>query len=70
MEGLLGFVSLVVIVAFCGAILMIPIGWVMNVYDLLVNCDFASPYKAEVLRGIGVFVAPLGGILGWINIGK
>ncbi len=42
------------------------VGWVMNVVKL-VGCDFAEPWKEEILRGIGLFVAPLGCIFGWLN---
>ena len=34
-----------------------------------VKCDFASPYKAEVLYGIGIPTG-LNTILGYINLGK
>lgn len=42
------------------------VGWIMNVVKF-VQCDFAEPYKEEVIRGIAIFVAPIGGILGWFN---
>lgn len=43
------------------------IGWVWNVVDF-VNLDFEAPYKAEIIRGAGVVVAPVGGVLGYIRI--
>jgi hypothetical protein len=42
-------------------------GWVKNIYRLA-QTDFQAPYKAEVLRGIGIFVPPMGAIEGYINI--
>jgi hypothetical protein len=39
-------------------------GWVMNIV-YLIGCDFDPSYKAEILRGLGIFVAPLGIILGY-----
>jgi len=41
------------------------IGWCMNVYKIT-QLDFESPYKAEVLRGIGV-IPPVGAIEGWMT---
>jgi len=32
-------------------------------------CDFASPYKAEIIYGIGLFTG-LGSLYGWFNFGK
>jgi hypothetical protein len=56
------FVLLCTVVVFLGAV-----GWVMNMVAF-VQCDFQAPYKAEVLRGLGVFVPPVGVIEGWITI--
>lgn len=42
------------------------IGWVKNIV-LLTKLDFKAPYKAEVIRGIGLF--PLvGAVTGYITI--
>lgn len=43
------------------------LGWIMNVVQLI-QCDFASPYKAEVLRIIGILIPPIGSVLGYIPI--
>lgn len=43
------------------------IGYGKNIYNLT-QCDFNAPYKAEVLRIIGIPVAPVGAILGYIKI--
>lgn len=43
-------------------------GWIQNVYKLT-QCDFASPYKAEVVHLVGL-VPVVGAITGWINVGK
>ena len=42
------------------------IGWFVNIYKFA-TLDFEAPYKAEILRGIGIPVAPLGGVLAFIN---
>ncbi len=47
------------------AVAIIGIGWVMNIIKL-VSCDWIISGE-EVLRIIGIFVAPIGGILGWIG---
>jgi hypothetical protein len=43
-------------------------GWSVNLAKL-VNCDFKTPYKAEVIRTIGL-IPPIGMIVGWIDLGK
>ena len=43
------------------------IGWVLNVVKL-VESDFEAPYKNEVIRTVGTFVPPIGGIAGWVDI--
>lgn len=40
------------------------VGWVMNIIDL-VGMSFAGNEGLFVLRVIGIFVAPLGGVLGY-----
>jgi len=46
--------------------LVIAIGWSVNLYKL-VTCDFEAPYKAEIIRGIGL-IPPVGAIVGWMDI--
>tara|TARA_R110000851_G_scaffold313298_1_gene474845 strand:- start:38 stop:217 length:180 start_codon:yes stop_codon:yes gene_type:complete len=43
-------------------------GWVKNIIKLS-ECDFEAPYKAEVIRVIGV-IPPVGAVVGWIDLGK
>ena len=43
-------------------------GWGINVYKMT-QLDFASPYKAEVIRGVGLFPI-FGAIIGYITIGE
>ena len=42
------------------------IGYAMNIYKL-VKCDFKAPYKAEIIRGIGI-VTGTGVVIGYISI--
>ncbi len=58
----------------CGVLLVICIpiacftGIGLNIYKLT-QCDFKAPYKAEIIRGIGVFPAvPLGIVAGYLHI--
>ncbi len=53
-----GAISMLVLFA------LIAYGWIINIV-YLVRCDFDPIGKDEIIRGIGVFVAPLGVILGW-----
>lgn len=55
-------------IAFCIAISVACIyGWIANVI-YFANCDFEKPYKAEVIRGFGIVVAPVGVVAGYIDI--
>ena len=40
-------------------------GWVMNLVEI-VNYDFAAITGMIILRIAGIFIAPLGAVLGWI----
>jgi len=40
--------------------------WVVNIYKFA-TLDFETPYKAEILRGVGIPVAPLGIVLAFIE---
>lgn len=55
-----------------GVIVFLAIGWFMNVIGLI-GCDFdgaKTSYKTEIVRGIGVAVPPIGGVVGWLDIGE
>lgn len=45
------------------------IGWGVNIYKLCV-ADFEAPYKTEIIRGIGIPVFFVGGIVGYMDIGE
>lgn len=42
-------------------------GWFANLYKLT-KCDFDTPLKAEVIRGVGVVVFPIGIVCGYMKI--
>ena len=42
-------------------------GWGLNIYKLT-DCDFEAPYKAEIIRGIGIPFVPAGMIIGYMDI--
>jgi hypothetical protein len=42
-------------------------GWGLNIYKFA-SCDFESPYKAEIVRGIGIPFAPMGAVVGYFHI--
>jgi len=44
------------------------LGWGMNIYKFVNDCDFASPYKCELVRGVGTVVPPIGAIIGYMDI--
>jgi hypothetical protein len=45
---------------------VIGTGWVKNIIKLS-DCDFQSPYKAEVIHVVGL-IPPVGMVTGWLNI--
>jgi hypothetical protein len=50
-------------------VLFLVVGWVANIIRLC-GCDFREPYKAEIIRAVGVFVPPVGCIVGYIDVGE
>lgn len=42
-------------------------GYIANIYKLT-DCDFDKPYKAEVIRVVGIVVPPVGCVTGFIHI--
>ncbi len=42
-------------------------GWIKNVIGFA-KCDFDVPIKTEVIRGIGVFVPPVGVVCGYLKL--
>jgi hypothetical protein len=45
--------------------LILSIGWVWNIVKIA-GSDFSSVSGILILRCIGIFVAPLGGVLGYL----
>lgn len=56
-------------IATCGFIMMMAIGWILNIVKLT-KCDFEPSYKAEIIRIIGIPVSPVGMIAGYMDIGR
>ena len=48
-------------------VVLIGYGWFANLYKLS-QYNFSSQYKAEVLRGVGAVVFPVGVVMGYFNI--
>ena len=48
-----------------GLVLGFGIGWVKNIIQIY-HCSFETIEPIEVLRVVGIFVAPLGAVLGWM----
>lgn len=47
-------------------ILALVIGWVLNIVALTNAPALVQWGAMEVLRVVGIFLAPLGGVLGWL----
>jgi predicted tellurium resistance membrane protein TerC len=68
MKSRKGFATIgMVVLVYIALLIFGVIGWGMNVYKL-VQCDFEAPIKAEVIRGIGIVVVPVGAIAGYCDI--
>jgi len=59
--------ALGIVLAYFCVLVLLAAGWIMNLVAFC-RCDFEAPYKAEAIRGVSVFVPPIGGIVGYINI--
>lgn len=55
------------LVAVYVVIIMCVIGWAANIVKLC-NCDFKEPYKAEVIRLVGIPCIPVGIVCGYLEI--
>lgn len=62
MRTFLGFI--VILIVALGLI-----GWIMNIVKFAEG-PFQAPYKVEILRAIGIPVAPMGAIEGYIHINE
>lgn len=40
------------------------VAWIINLVQFF-QCDFAEPYKEEVIKAIGIFLVPIAGITVW-----
>lgn len=49
--------------------LLTIIGWFLNIIRLF-GCDFASPYRCEVIHGIGLIAPPAASVTGWMETGR
>lgn len=57
-------ITFVIYLAICIVLLT---GWIKNIVKLT-KCDFEPSYKSEVLRIIGIPVAPMGIVIGYMDL--
>jgi len=48
--------------------LAIGVSWIVNLTKLI-KCDFQQPYKAEVVRLVGI-IPPVAIVTAWVDVGK
>lgn len=48
-------------------VIAMPVGYILNIVKFC-QCDFESPVKAEIIRGIGIIIVPVGVICGYFTI--
>lgn len=58
---IIAFIAVFILSFGCGT------GWIMNILKLT-KCDFEPVGKEEFVRGIGIVVAPVGMVCGWIDM--
>lgn len=51
----------------CFVVTLAIIGWGLNIVKLC-QCDFKQPVKAEFIRAVGIFVPPVGAVMGYFEI--
>ena len=52
-------------IVFLGVVIAAVAGWVMNIITIA-HSNFSDLTGLLVLRVVGIFIAPLGAILGWV----
>ena len=67
MKNQKGFTLIALLIAIVAIILPLAGGYIANIVKIA-RYDFASPYKAEFIRGVGVVMPPVGGVLGFCTI--
>jgi hypothetical protein len=45
----------------------VAVGWVLNILDILNSLSNGGPVVLDALRALGVFIAPLGALLGYLT---
>ena len=60
--GMAIFIIIIVLIGILGVI-----GYIGNIVAL-VQCDFDVPLKAEILRTVGIFIPPVGVVMGYCEI--
>jgi len=56
-----------VVIVYTAVVILALAGWVGNIVKFA-GCDFKSPYKAEVIRGVGIIVPVVGAVTGYLDI--
>lgn len=56
--------SLILLIVYMLVVMLVVIGWVRNIIDIVAIVELPMT-GMFVLRVVGIFVFPLGGILGW-----
>lgn len=59
--------GIMVILVYLAILIGAGYGWINNIVEFA-SCDFESPYKAEIVRGVGIPIAPVGAVLGYLDI--
>ena len=60
-------IAFIIVVMVCVALVASVYGWIANVVYFF-ECDFEAPYKAEIVRAIGIPIGPVGSVMGFIHI--
>lgn len=44
----------------------IVVGWIMNIFKLVISGPVGLWEGIEIMRVLGIFIFPLGAVLGWV----
>jgi len=58
-----GLLSLITLIIF----MTLTLGYIINIFKFA-NSNFEKPYKREIIHGLGIFIPPIGSIIGWTKI--
>ena len=51
-------------------LILMMISWGVNLHRTFTICDFATPYKCEVVHIAGIIIVPASMVTAWVDVGE